>query len=1427
MKARKKPTVKTKRSVTADSLREMAQAIKDKNSPLLTPEGNPIQENNVFGTVTQKALESLADVMDGGAKLLESEKVDYLVNFIRNHPLFKALPKIQRKALRVREYVRDNIVKITEDQYIDSKVKSLNKKSEADKKEAVKETKKEASGKLKEEKKNLRQSLKANFSERLKELKAKEKSNREIIRQAKKEALKSIREADTGFSKLQTAKIARIVGEMTVSNFEKKTDEIEAYIDSVEAKKKEGERKSLVSDIRKRMNPRNYTRKSQTSGKRKKIGLTSEATKQLRALNDSFGEELDLMDANSLRLLSELVNSIVETGKANRKQIEAFRKSRTDENNRITTEMVHRKAGNTSKLEGGKDAAIKELSAPKGTERGGNAIVIGDIIIPPTKEGRRLAESMEESDFDGAVVVKYTSAAATAFDKMNAPVLEKLKGNARRFAGFVYSDTDMNTIIHAIASTREDLDFLQDRVMTQAVRVNERIFSDRKKLVQKMDQLKSSILGGKIKGRIFLEKKSGIEIKDTDGGNIVRNMTNDEVVYLYNQLKNSDSIAKALNSKMTKESLLEVIDYVNKTPKLKKYADSLTEMFDSYLGDVNASLDAHGYLTIEPETNISLKENLEKNTGKEGEENIKRLESEIKDLKDEVKNTSDADERKKAEKELAKKEKQLKSAELAYESGSLQRELMEAIYGDIENIPEQIPYSPRSVEGTDPSVSTPDELWGQSDTGNAVNVLSNNTIERTKGGSLKLQSAETMAARYIDSMTNTVHKISMYEDFHAMFSDGSQVMMTLKKKYGSQFTNAIRSSTTNMITGKNGEMQSSGTGMKDVTKMGAYAWVARASADVMNFNLRSAVFQGISVTNFVHDAFTKQGLGVEYIKAIANQKQLKIDVKEIMESGHFWDRINNSMDPVMKDLTEIRDKSRVMEAVDKIYEYGYTPTKYMDMATVVIGGTPLYSALKKKYFEEFSKTMPDNEAKAKAKEKAMTDFWYNANETQQSSLQAFRSWSQNNPIARTFVAFGSVSALYTRATIRAVSDVKNKRISLSEGAMRVLYYGVIQNLMFLPLQQGILFASSGLMAMAGGSDDEKDKKEAQTQSGKIFNGILNSTLRGLGAYGALLAMAKDIGIDVLMMQASKSEKESVKKAYDNLKHMSKTYRRSKDMLIQEVFKSNPPLAIKFNEFVTVSDDSRDPERSEAEKKWNGVDRIMKGAQFAGVPTRRWSKLGDAIADVNYEHLTKMEDVARLTEMMSRYQMEQNIKAEAPPTATGALKTESKEQTEEVEAAKQLGLDAIVAKQKTPTYIRASTYGEAKEYRKAVNKGRESEMITETAQRDIAESHNIEVFKATTKDKTLVSAFITSDGEGKTVRTEEDIAAEYIDNVINARGSKIKDISKLTPAHETALKNMLKHLPLDGENTRYSFAREVNKEIARQKKVLEESKKENK
>ena len=77
---------------------------------------------------------------------------------------------------------------------------------------------------------------------------------------------------------------------------------------------------------------------------------------------------------------------------------------------------------------------------------------------------------------------------------------------------------------------------------------------------------------------------------------------------------------------------------------------------------------------------------------------------------------------------------------------------------------------------------------------------------------------------------------------------------------------------------------------------------------------------------------------------------------------------------------------------------------------------------------------------------------------------------------------------------------------------RIAYYGFIQNLIFNALQQG-LFA----LGMGDGEIDEKEEKTLF----KSANGMLDSSLRGLGFAGVTVQVIKNLVLDI----AERSEKD--------------------------------------------------------------------------------------------------------------------------------------------------------------------------------------------------------------------------------------------------------------------------------------------------------------
>ena len=93
---------------------------------------------------------------------------------------------------------------------------------------------------------------------------------------------------------------------------------------------------------------------------------------------------------------------------------------------------------------------------------------------------------------------------------------------------------------------------------------------------------------------------------------------------------------------------------------------------------------------------------------------------------------------------------------------------------------------------------------------------------------------------------------------------------------------------------------------------------------------------------------------------------------------------------------------------------------------------------------------------------------------------------------------------YARLIKKAVLDIKNGRGDVKTNISKILYYGVLQNIIFSTLQ-------SGLFALA--FDDEEDEELTQKLENKklrALNTSLDSLLRGGGVYGAGISTIKNM-----------------------------------------------------------------------------------------------------------------------------------------------------------------------------------------------------------------------------------------------------------------------------------------------------------------------------
>ncbi len=147
---------------------------------------------------------------------------------------------------------------------------------------------------------------------------------------------------------------------------------------------------------------------------------------------------------------------------------------------------------------------------------------------------------------------------------------------------------------------------------------------------------------------------------------------------------------------------------------------------------------------------------------------------------------------------------------------------------------------------------------------------------------------------------------------------------------------------------------------------------------------------------------------------------------------------------------------------------------------------------------------------ASAEKMAFADFRKATINSQQSSDPRMVSQQQASTMGRFVLQFGNTPGQYTRIQIKAVKDIINGRGDMKAHIGKILYYGMIQQALFTFAQQALWVALL----------DDDDEWITSEEGRGLVDGMLSSTLRGLGLYGAI--------IDTAMRTAKVWEKETSK-----------------------------------------------------------------------------------------------------------------------------------------------------------------------------------------------------------------------------------------------------------------------------------------------------------
>lgn len=266
-------------------------------------------------------------------------------------------------------------------------------------------------------------------------------------------------------------------------------------------------------------------------------------------------------------------------------------------------------------------------------------------------------------------------------------------------------------------------------------------------------------------------------------------------------------------------------------------------------------------------------------------------------------------------------------------------------------------------------------------------------------------------------------------------------------------------------------------------------------ATIMFFNTRSAILQMVSFVNFINFSDNNP---IAAAQAYANIGQLSKDVMELMNSDYLTARRNGlKIDVAADDIAKSAESTtnKAGAAISTILRAGYLPTQFADSFAIAFGGAPFFR-------NRINTYMKEGLSESEAKEKAYNDWKENAEESQQSSRPDKISQQQASTLGRLILAFGNTPMQYARITKKAALDLLAGRGDFKTNMSKMLYYGMVQNILFTGLQQALF--SLWL-------DDEPDENDEEVEKYvNVIDSAIDGFGRGLGYGGAVAVMVKNV-----------------------------------------------------------------------------------------------------------------------------------------------------------------------------------------------------------------------------------------------------------------------------------------------------------------------------
>ena len=435
---------------------------------------------------------------------------------------------------------------------------------------------------------------------------------------------------------------------------------------------------------------------------------------------------------------------------------------------------------------------------------------------------------------------------------------------------------------------------------------------------------------------------------------------------------------------------------------------------------------------------------------------------------------------------------------------------------------------------------------------NLMSINENGYIKPSKNWLVGNINTDLLQGLNTDSRKKALEKWQQNVDI--IFSEAN--LNKLEAAYGKKYRLALENMLERMKTGTNRKSQGG-----DALTNRLVDWINGSVGTIMFFNSRSAVLQTISAVNYLN---WNDNNPLKAAAAFANQPQYWKDVMFLMNSDYLVARRNGLKINVNEaDIAEIAAESsnKAKAFVAKILKLGFLPTQIADSFAISSGGATFYRNRVNSYIK-------DGMSKTEAEQKAFLDFREISEESQQSSRPDRISQQQASELGRVILAFANTPSQYARIIQKAASDLKNGRGDAKTNISKIMYYGVVQNIIFNALQQALFAVMFG---------NEPDDELLKNKSARIANGMADSLLRGAGFHGAAISTLKnviikmtdkgspqDTAIELLNLSPPISSK--IKKVVS----ANRTFQWNKKEIKEKGFAIDNPAALALGNLVSAS-----------------------------------------------------------------------------------------------------------------------------------------------------------------------------------------------------------------------------------------------------------------